>query len=233
MNPPKQRYKNRILAALPRAEISRLAPHLSPVILKQEETLLDGQTTHAYFLEEGMASVVVSVQNGDTVEVGVIGVDGVVGVPLLLGTDGAPGRTFIQIAGSGFRVKAQFLKDEFERPSELRRYLQRYMQGFMVQTAQTAACNRLHNIEERLARWLLSCRDRTESDRLPLTHDFLGQMLGAPRTTVTLAAGLLHRAGMIDYSRGVVTVRDRETLENTACECYGIVRDEFRRLALL
>ena len=107
MNPPKQRYKNRILAALPRAEISRLAPHLSPVILKQEETLLDGQTTHAYFLEEGMASVVVSVQNGDTVEVGVIGVDGVVGVPLLLGTDGAPGRTFIQIAGSGFRVKAQ------------------------------------------------------------------------------------------------------------------------------
>ena len=167
MNPPKQRYKNRILAALPRAEISRLAPHLSPVILKQEETLLDGQTTHAYFLEEGMASVVVSVQNGDTVEVGVIGVDGVVGVPLLLGTDGAPGRTFIQIAGSGFRVKAQFLKDEFERPSELRRYLQKYMQGFMVQTAQTAACNRLHNIEERLSRWLLSCRDRTESDRLP------------------------------------------------------------------
>lgn len=233
MNPPKHRYKNRILAALPRAEINRLAPHLSPVILKQEETLLDGQTTHAYFLEEGMASVVVSVQNGDTVEVGVIGVDGVVGVPLLLGTDGAPGRTFIQIAGSGFRVKAQVLKDEFERPSELRRYLQKYMQGFMVQTAQTAACNRLHNIEERLSRWLLSCRDRTESDRLSLTHDFLSQMLGAPRTTVTLAAGLLHRAGMIDYSRGVVTIKDRATLENTACECYGIVRDEFRRLALL
>ena len=103
----------------------------------------------------------------------------------------------------------------------------------MVQTAQTAACNRLHNIEERLARWLLSCRDRTEGDRLPLTHDFLGQMLGAPRTTVTLAAGLLHRAGMIDYSRGVVTVHDREALENTACECYGIVREEFQRLRLL
>jgi CRP-like cAMP-binding protein len=107
------------------------------------------------------------------------------------------------------------------------------MQGFMVQTAQTAACNRLHNIEERLARWLLSCRDRTESDRLPLTHDFLWQMLGAPRTTVTLAAGLLHRAGMIDYARGVVTVKDREALENTACECYRIVRGEFQRLGLL
>ena len=107
------------------------------------------------------------------------------------------------------------------------------MQGFLVQSAQTAACNRLHNIEERLARWLLACRDRMETDQLHLTHDFLGQMLGAPRTTVTLAAGLLHRAGMIDYSRGVVTIRDREKLEATACECYGIVRDEFRRLSLL
>ena len=102
-----------------------------------------------------------------------------------------------------------------------------------MQTAQTAACNRLHNIEERLARWLLTCRDRVDSDRLNLTHDFLGQMLGAPRTTVTLAAGLLHRAGMIDYARGVVTIQDRKALENAACECYRTVRDEFRRLSLL
>ena len=151
----------------------------------------------------------VSVKNGNTVEVGIIGIDGVVGLPILLGTDGAPGRTFIQIAGSGFRIKADILKEEFERAGQLRRHLQRYMQGFMVQSAQTATCNRMHNIEERLARWLLSCRDRTESDQLHLTHDFLGQMLGAPRTTVTLAAGLLHRAGLIDYSRGIVTIRDR------------------------
>ncbi len=107
------------------------------------------------------------------------------------------------------------------------------MQGFLVQTAQTAACNRLHNIEERLARWLLACRDRMEIDELRLTQDFLGQMLGAPRTTVTLAAGLLHRAGLIDHARGVVTIRDRAKLEDTACECYGIVRDEFQRLSLL
>lgn len=233
LNPPKQLYKNRILAALPKDEISRLARHLSPVTLEQEKTLLDGKLTYAYFLEDGIASVVVTVENGDTVEVGVIGCDGVVGIPILLGTGAAPGRTFVQIEGSGFRMEAKVLKEEFERSSELRNILQRYVQAFLVQTAQTAVCNRLHTIEERLARWLLTCRDRMGSDRLLLTHGFLGQMLGAPRTTVTLAAGLLHRAGLIDYTRGVVTIQDRSGLENTACECYRTVRDEFKRLALL
>lgn len=233
MDRPSHPYKNRILAALPKAEINRLAPHLSPVTLKQQLTLLDGKATHGYFLEEGIASVVVTVGKRDTVEVGIIGIDGIVGLPILLGTEGSPGRTFIQIEGSGFRIKAETLRREFERPGKLRQYLQRYMQAFFVQTAQTAACNRLHGIEERLARWLSACRDRTETDQLRLTHDFLGQMLGAPRTTVTLAAGLLHRAGLIDYKRGAVTVRNREGLEQTACECYRIVRDEFKRLALL
>ena len=233
MNPPKSPYVNRVLAALPQSELTRLEPQLSPVNLKQEKTLLDGEATHAYFLEDGMASAVVILENGETVEVGVIGFEGVVGIPILLGTDGAPGRTFMQIGGSGFRIKAQHLRDEFERPGQLRLSLQKYMQAFLVQASQTAACNRLHNIEERLARWLLTCRDRTSSDQLRLTHNFLGQMLGAPRTTVTLAAGLLHRAGMIDYSRGTVTIQNRAELENTACECYRTVRDEFRRLGLL
>lgn len=234
MNLPKQQpYRNRVLTALPKTELNRLKPHLSAVTFKQEDTLLDGTAPYAFFLEDGIASVVVALKNGSTVEVGVVGVEGVVGVPILLGTEGAPGRTFIQIAGSGFRIKAEILKREFERTGELRRLLQRYMQAFMVQTAQTAACNRQHNIEERLARWLLSCQDRIESDELRLTHDFLGQMLGAPRTTVTLAAGLLQRAGLIDYSRGVVTVTNRAELEQTACECYSTVRNEFRRLSLL
>lgn len=233
MNPPIRRYKNRILAALPQAEINRLARHLSPVTLKQGRTLLDGKAKYAYFLEQGMASVVLELKNGNTVEVGVVGVDGIVGLPILLGTDGAPGRTFIQIEASGYRINAKTLKEEFERPSELRRCVQKYMHGFLVQTAQTAACNRQHGIEERLARWLLTCRDRMESDRLMLTHDFLGQMLGAPRTTVTLAAGLLHRAGLIHYARGVVTIQNRAELEDAACECYRTVRDEFKRLALL
>lgn len=233
MNPRTQHYKNRILAALPKADLSRLEPHLSAVTLKQEQTLLNKKFPYAYFLERGIASVILTVQNGDTVEVGVIGIDGVVGVPILLGTGAFPGRTFIQIAGSGFRIDAKLLKEEFERTGDLRRHLQRYVQGYIVQIAQTAVCNRLHTIEERLARWLLTCRDRMDSDRLALTHDFLGQMLGSPRTTVTLAAGLLHRAGLINYTRGIVTIQNRNGLEKTACECYGIVRDEFQRLALL
>ncbi len=216
-----------------KADLSRIAPHLSPVTLEQQDNLINGEATHGYFMEEGIASVVVTLANGDTVEVGVIGIDGLVGLPILLGTGSAPGRTFIQIAGSGLRIEAKYLKNEYERAGSFRRHLQRYTQGFLVQTAQTAACNRLHNIEERLARWLLTCRDRVESDNLHLTHEFLSQMLGAPRTTVTLAAGLLHHAGLISYSRGVVIIQNRDKLEDAACECYCIVRDEFRRLELL
>jgi CRP-like cAMP-binding protein len=233
MEPTKDVFKNRVLASLPRSELNRLKPHLAPVVLEQHTNLLDGKNSDAYFLEEGIASVVVSLSNGATVEVGVIGRDGVVGIPILLGADSAPGRTFMQIAGSGFCIEGSLLRKEFERAGELRHYLQRYMHGFMVQTAQTAVCNRLHSIEERLSRWLLTCRDRTGSDELRLTHDFLGQMLGAPRSTVTLAAGLLQRAGLIDYSRGDVMIQNHVELAKVACECYRTVRDEFRRLQLL
>ncbi len=228
-----RRYKNQILAALPDTELKILEPLLTPIVLKQEDTLLDGNLDNAYFLEDGIASVVVSVESGKTVEVGIIGIDGVVGIPILLGGGSMPGRTFIQIAGSGYRIDAKSLMGAVERSPELRQHLQRYTQGFLVQVSQTAVCNRIHNIEERLARWLLSCRDRLDTDELRLTHDFLSQMLGAPRTTVTLAAGLLHRAGLINYSRGVVVIENRGELEKSACECYGVVRDEFRRLALL
>ncbi|MGC1648669.1 MAG: Crp/Fnr family transcriptional regulator [Candidatus Sulfotelmatobacter sp.] len=233
MSTPNSHYKNRVLASLPKAELESLAPHLTPLDLPQEKILLDGKAPSAYFLEDGIASAVVSVADGGTVEVGVIGIDGVVGLPILLGTGHSPVLTFMQIAGSGFSIDAEKLKTAFEQNGDLRRHLQKYIQGFMVQTSQTAACNRLHNIEERLARWLLSCRDRMSSDRLALTQDFLGQMLGSPRTTVTLAVGLLERAGMIDHARGVVTVRDRAALEGAACECYRTVRDEYSRLGLL
>lgn len=226
-------YKNRILSALPKTELKLLEPHLIPVMLSQEDVLLDDDLTHAYFVEDGIASVVVSLENGKTVEVGIIGIDGVVGLPILLGGGSMPGRTFIQIAGSGYRIDAKELLGAVERSVELRQHVQRYTQGFLVQVSQTAVCNRIHNIEERLARWLLSCRDRMETDELRLTHDFLSQMLGSPRTTVTLAAGLLHRAGLIHYSRGVVMIENRGELEKSACECYGVVRDEFRRLALM
>jgi CRP-like cAMP-binding protein len=231
-HPPRQ-YKNRVLAALPKAEIDRLAPHLLPVKLKLRTQLLHGRADYAYFLEEGLASIVLTLADGSTIEVGVVGVDGVVGIPILLGADGMPGKTFIQVAGSGFRLNAKRLKNEFERPGQLRRHLQKYLLAHLAQSAQNAACNRLHTIGERLARWLLTCHDRVQSGRLPLTHEFLGQMLGAPRTTVTLAAGILHEAGLIDYSRGSVTIKNRPELERAACECYRTVRNEFRRLGLL
>ena len=193
---------------------------------------MKGRSKYAYFLEDGLASVVLPMENGATVEVAVIGRDGVVGLPMLLGAKTMPGQTYIQIAGSGFRVEAQRLRNEFERSSELRRHLEKYLLANLVQSAQNAACNRLHNIGERLARWLLTCHDRVQTDHMPLTHEFLAAMLGAPRTTVTLAAGILHKAGLIDYSRGHVTIKDRQKLEGAACECYRIVRDEFDRLGL-
>jgi CRP-like cAMP-binding protein len=234
MSPPARRlYKNRILASLPKKEIDRLLPQLSPVTLKLRQELLDGHGDHAYFLEDGLASVVLPMENGSTVEVGVIGIDGVVGLPMLLGADGMPGRTFIQVEGSGYRIDARSLKEEFERPGALRSHLQKYLLANLVQSAQNAACNRLHSIAERLARWLLTCHDRIQSDRMPLTHEFLAQMLGAPRTTVTLAAGILHKAGLIDYSRGHVTIKNRAKLEDVACECYGVVHKEYQRLGLL
>jgi len=233
MNPPAKAYKNRILAALPKAEIDRLKPHLSPVTLKVRTPLLDGHAEYAYFLEAGLASVVLTLASGATVEVGVVGVDGVVGVPTLLGAETIPGETFMTVAGSGYRIDAQQLKAEFERDGTLRNLLQKYLLAHLVQSAQNAACNRLHTINERLSRWILTCHDRVQFDRMPLTHEFLGQMLGAPRSTVTLAAGMLHHAGLIDYTRGHVTIKNRKELENVACECYRTVRDEFRRLGLL
>ena len=239
MNPPAKSfrppptYNNRVLAALPKAELERFSRHLSPVKLNVRDQLLDGRARYAYFLEEGLASVVLTLESGATVEVGVVGIDGVVGLPVLLGAENMPGSTFIQVDGSGFRMDAGKLKEEFERPGQLREHLHRYLLANLVQSAQNAACNRLHNISERLARWLLTCHDRIQSDHMPLTHEFLGQMLGAPRTTVTLAAGILHEAGLIDYSRGHITIKDRAGLENVACECYSVVRDEFRRLKLL
>jgi len=226
-------YKNRILASLPEAELKRLEPHLSPVSLKLRQQLLDGKADHAYFVEDGLASVVLPMEDGSTVEVGVIGRDGVVGLPMLLGGKTMPGETFMQVEGSGFRIPADLLRQEYERDGELRRHLNRYVVANLMQSAQYAACNRLHNIGERLARWILTCHDRLQSDRMPLTHEFLGQMLGTPRTTVTLAAGMLHEAGLIEYSRGHVTIKNRAKLEEAACECYRVVRQEFERLKLL
>jgi CRP-like cAMP-binding protein len=227
-------YKNRILASLPKAELARLAPHLSPLPLPSGKTLLTPgeEIVYAYFLESGMASVVVAMANGNMVETGITGNEGVVGFAGLLGTKSMPTRTFMQIPGTGYRIKAQHLSNEFEKPGKLRKQINRYFQAHLVQTAQTAACNRLHDIAQRLARWLLICHDRMGSDDFNITHEFLGHMLGTPRSTVTLAAGILHKAELLDYSRGRIHIRNRKGLEKAACECYQTIRNEFDRLGI-
>jgi CRP-like cAMP-binding protein len=232
---PKQPYKNCVLAALPPRDIQRLAPHLSPVTFEIKANLhLPGeQIDTVYFLEDAIASVVVTMENGGTVEVGLLGRDGVVGLPAAMGSGRAAYHTFIQLPGRGFSVKAKILREQAEASSELRSCLQLAIQGYLVQTAQTAACNRVHELEERLARWLLMCYDRLQSDHIPITHEFLAMMLGTRRSSVTLAAGILHKAGFITYSRGSVTIQNREGLVHAACECYQSVHEEYLRLGLL
>lgn len=225
-------YKNRILASLPKAEIGRLAPYLSSLTFEVGHTLLGpGENiTHAYFLEAGLASVVIAMGDGTTVEAGIVGNEGVVGIPALLGTKSMPSHTYIQIAGAGYRVPAQRLREEFARPYTLRKQINHFLQAHLVQTAQTAACNRLHDIAPRLARWLLMCHDRMESETFTITQESLGNMLGTPRTTLTLAAGQLQKADLIDYSRGRINIRNRKGLEMASCECYTTIRQEFDRL---
>lgn len=227
-------YKNRVLASLPAAEMKRLTPHLSPVTLKTNRILYEpGQTVETvYFLEEGICSVVVTMENGSSIEVGITGRDGFVGLPAVLGTGHSPNRAFMQIPGHGFSVKAKILREQYEASSVLRLRLQQVVQAVLAQTAQTAACNRVHEIEERLVRWLLMCQDRVESDRIQITQEFLATMLGTRRTTVTVAAGILHKAGLIASSRGQVTIRNRKGLECAACECYRIIYEEYVRLGL-
>lgn len=229
-------YINRVLSSLPKAEIGRLQVNLEPVLLPQNEVLSEPgeKMLYAYFLEEGMASIVMTMKNGATVEVGVVGREGLVGLPALFGTkQQLPTRTFMQIGGSGFRIKSQILRAEFDRSGKLREHCGRYLQSHVVQISAAAACNRVHNIDERLARWLLLCQDRTALALLPLTHEFLAQMLGTGRATVTLAAGILQRSKLIEYRRGKVEILNRKGLEGAACECYGIIRGEDDRLGVL
>ncbi len=228
-------YKNRVLALLPPPDIRSLSPHLEPITFKMKQSLHEpGEAIETvYFPEDAVASVVITMENGSTVEVGLVGRDGVVGLPAVIGSGRATNRTFIQLPGSGFSVKAKILRQLAESSAELRSCLQLAIQGYLAQTAQTAACNRVHELEERMARWLLMCSDRLQSDHIPITHEFLAMMLGTRRSSVSIAAGILHKSGLIAYARGSVTIQDREGLANAACECYQSVYEEYVRLGLL
>lgn len=230
-----RRFQNLILAALPDESVARLAPHLKRLKLPRGMTLTSPNRTvrYAYFLESGLASIVTTMTDDTSVEVAVVGIEGMAGIPVLLDSGSMPNRTFMQIAGTGYRLDAAVLVEEFERSEALRQKINHYLHAHLVQASQTAACNRLHEISHRLARWLLLSHDRIGADQLDITHQSLAEMLGTPRPTVTIAARLLQKKGAIAYSRGRVKIVSRARLEKAACECYAAICKESRRLGVL
>ncbi|MEL6494700.1 MAG: Crp/Fnr family transcriptional regulator [Cyanobacteria bacterium J06623_7] len=223
---------NQILAALPVSEYQRLVDHLKPVNLVSGEILLEPHEAieKIYFPQRAMISLVSIMMDGSTTEIGLIGNEGMIGLPAILGGDSTTSRTIVQVSGTALEVSADIIREEFQRGEQLYRLLLLYTQALLTHVSQSAACNRQHNIEERLARWLLSVQDCILKDELPLTQEFIANMLGTRRSGVTVAAGMLQEAGIIRYSRGRITILDRQRLEDTACECYQLVQNEFMRL---
>jgi len=223
---------NQILAALPLEEYQRLEKHLKPVNLTSGTILLEPHESieTIYFPQRAMISLVSIMMDGSTTEIGLIGNEGMIGLPAILGGNSTTSRTIVQVSGSALEISAEIIRQEFQRGGKLYQLLLLYTQALLTQVSQSAACNRQHNIEERLARWLLSVQDCILQDELPLTQEFIANMLGTRRSGVTVAAGILQQAGIIRYSRGRITILDQKGLEGTACECYHLVQDEFIRL---
>lgn len=223
---------NRLLAALPSDVYQRLLPHLTLVSLTIEQVLyeIDEPIDYIYFPHPSVTSLIAPTQDGSLLELAVVGQEGVVGIFALLGSRTKAHRAFVQVAGSAMRIDAAVLKTEFERGGALQRLLLRYLQLLLTQISQTGVCNRFHNTEERLARWLLLVRDCVQSNEFLLTQEFIGEMLGTRRSSVTVAAGSLSQAGLISYSRGRIRILDDEALEDFSCECYGVIREELTYL---
>lgn len=223
---------NRILNALTRPEFESLSPHLDSVNLSSGETLYrpEQPVTHVYFPVRGTVSLVSTFEDGDTVEVGMVGNEGMFGVCVFLGSVTTPLLAQVQLPGEGLRMRADVLRKEFRKGGQLQDLLLRYTQAFITQIAQTAACNRAHRVEGRMAKWLLMCADRSQSKDLRLTHEFIATMLGTRRAGVTETACQLKDAGLINYKRGNVTILDRAGLEAVSCECYSLMKKEFTRL---
>ena len=217
---------NLVLLSLPDKEYNLLRPHLEPTELPQYKILQEPgeKIDDAYFLNEGMVSLVALSQDGRSVEVGIVGKEGMVGMSLTAGLHLEIFRAIMQMAGCGMRIRAEVFQDILPSTPVLRSKLGRFALMHGMQVAQLAACNRLHGIDQRLARWLLMCQDRFDSQLLPLTHEFLAQMLGTGRPSVSLAAGILENAGLIENLRGTVKILNRKSLEAAACECYGVIQ---------
>ena len=223
---------NRLLDALPRAEYERIRPHLEgvPVAARQVVSEADGPIPHVYFPTGGVISLVSFMDRGAAVEIATIGREGLVGLPVFLGAASMPQRAFGQVPGFAFRMEARAFRAEVARNDALVPLLNRYTQAMFVQVAQTAACNRVHPVEARCARWLLQTHDRVGEDVYTLTQEFLAQMLGVQRPSVNASARTLQEAGLIRYVRGRITIVDRAGLESASCACYGIIQREFGQL---
>jgi len=221
---------NRILLRLSRKEYEQVLPKLELVRLKLHQVIHEaGESIKSvYFLNTGMISILAVQPDGKSVEVGLIGNEGFTGLPLLVGYRTSPTRLITQGDGTAYRCDAEALRQLVPQCPELGQELHRFGQRLAMQTTQIAACNRLHDVEERLARWILMTQDRIGSDNLPLTQEFLGQMLGTRRSSVTVAAGVLQKAGLISYTRGSVRILSRPKLEAAACDCYGIVQRQLK-----
>ena len=225
---------NLILRSISDSDYSALRPHLEFIDLPNHLVLHEagGKLEFAYFPNRGLISLVVVMKDGKTAEAGIVGSEGFTGTPAAVGLNRGPLRAVVQITGDGFRVKVGPLQDTLKSAPHLQLLLNRYAAIRGMQIAQTAACNRLHGIEQRLARWLLMTQDRVDSGSLRITHDFLATMLGTDRPSVSLAAGVLQRKKLIEYTRGAVKIVNRKKLEDSACECYGITQQYNGELGL-
>ena len=224
-------HMNHLIAALPPDEFNRLKSNLEPVSLPLGEVIYESgeQLDYIYFPTTAIISLLYIMENGSTAEIGMAGNDGLVGIALYMGGSTTPSRAIVQSAGNAFRMPSRALNDEFSLGGVFQKILLRYTQALMTQISQTAVCNRLHSVSQRLCRWLLIARDRVQSDTLHLTHEFVSQMIGAPRTSVTSIAGSLQREGLVNYQRGKIVILDRAGLEAASCECYGIVKESISR----
>ncbi|HLA12023.1 MAG TPA: Crp/Fnr family transcriptional regulator [Pyrinomonadaceae bacterium] len=224
--------ENRLLAALPHDEYARLLPQLQQVSFALGEVVYEfgGKLDYVYFPTSSIVSLLYTMENGTSAEMGLTGNDGVVGIALFMGGGTMPNRAVVQSAGGAIRMKAKVLQNEFARGGEFQHLLLRYTQALITQISQTAVCNRLHSVEQQLCRWLLLSHDRVKADELIMTQELIADMLGVRREGVTVAAGRLQDAGAISYTRGHIKILDRERLELTVCECYRVVKDEFDRL---
>jgi CRP-like cAMP-binding protein len=226
---PKQ---NHLLAALPEADRGRLIPHLEAVELPLGKVLYEsgGTLRHVFFPSDAIVSLLYVMENGASAEIAVVGNEGIVGISLFMGGETTPSRAVVQSAGTGFRLKAQLIKEEFNRSGPLMHLLLRYTQALITQMTQTAACNRHHALDQQLCRWLLLSLDRLAKPELFMTQELIANMLGVRREGVTEAALNLQRLGLIRYARGHIRVLDRPGLEQRTCECYGVVKKEYDRL---